>query len=196
MGQMLFFYSWIGPACFISSMIIQVLSRACFKPSIDGVFFLLFLISFFPFFRKIFKPLTCLSIYLALGLLDHFSEPLYFLAQSLSVIITMKGFKLFQNQMLEKKNAESLGVFFEKKLKEELDKNLELEASLETLILEPISDFTNEVNELKPLDEEAYDESLDLEEKLIAQKMHVEEKKPLKRLRRIAMKQTSFFDEP
>lgn len=197
MDLRIYFYSWLGPISFFSSLIIQCLSRSQFKWDLDGLFLVVFLSLFLPSVDKWMKTLSWLAIYGMLFCYNHFDEPLYFLAQSLSVIVTLKGLKFFKNEAQKSAKNNNLVLFYEKRLLDLLDEKVAIEKKLDTLVFEPLENSNCETQLTDHSDFQDYDESLDELEAKIRREIasFKEEKKPLKRLRKIAMKQTSFFDD-
>lgn len=192
-----YYYCWLGPVGFFSSLIIQVLHRNQFKWDLDGVFLVLFSCLFVPLFQKTIKSVSWIAIYGLVFCYHHFNEPLYFLAQILSSWSTLKGLKYFIDEGFKYKSSERLNQFYENRLKELLEQKHQVEKRLNTLLEEPLNNLDLESQTDGSVFQD-YDEALDLLEAQVAQEFKTaqsEEKKPLKRLRKIAMKQTSFFDD-
>lgn len=88
-------------------------------------------------------------------------------------------------------------IFFEKLSNAHLEKLISIQEKLDVFLMQEIQEAPFEEAKIF-LDQEPYDESLDLLEQKIALDLNSDLKKqrqPLRRLRRIVMKQTSFFDE-
>lgn len=192
-----FFLSWLGPLFFISSVMLSCVKNGDFIWKKEGLILLVFALQHIrPIILKIKPVIWCLSFCAFLfGLGVFFS--LYSVSLILSSAVSLACLKEFLRDEKKQQDQSKLLDFYQKKLIDELKNRQIITDKLDTF-LEQNLEFTFVDQNFETKFFEDYDESLDFEEKIISEEMksfQKLEKKPLKRLRRILMKQTTFFDE-
>jgi hypothetical protein len=176
---------------FFVTLSIGVLKKGTIDPLFEGSYLALFIMGHTRFFRA-FLPIM-IAICMA-AIFPH--QLLEITSLSLSAALSVYAFRSFKKQEQESYKNEKLAVFFETLSKDNLEKISGLQEKLDTFLMQQIQEPNIEEADL--VFKEPYDESLDLLEDSLKFSMEFKEKKerqPLRRLRRIVMKQTSFLDE-
>ena len=125
-------------------------------------------------------------------------DPFFIASLVLSLTLTYFSLIGFKEAFLAQKMDSSKAQVFEKLLQESLKKQKELKDQLDALYTEPcvpIKDIEHvDLNTYfaQIQDEIAFENQLEQLEKEVQKK---EQKRPLRRLQKIVMKQTTFFDE-
>jgi len=177
---------------FFVTLSIGVLKKGAIDPMFEGAYLALFILSHNERFFKWY-----LHILVALCMAAIFSHQLLeIISLSLSTALSVYAFTSFKKDEQEQRKSEKLAAFFEKLTQENLEKISGLQEKLDTFLMQQIQEPNIEEADLAF--KEPYDESLDLLEDTIKFSLEFKEKKerqPLRRLRRIVMKQTSFLEE-
>jgi hypothetical protein len=192
------FLSVSGPALFISGVISQILNRGYFIAQVDGLSMTLFALQYFQKPALKVKPVFWGLLYLGVFGLGAIEEALYALCCILASQVSLYGYKVHIKKNDDLINNQRLVMFYEQRLKNLLKQHADLEMKLESFLSEETFFCYKQADGLEPLFQEDYSVFLDLIEKQtqIEQNLQLhKDKKPLKRLRRIMMKQTSFLDE-
>jgi hypothetical protein len=192
-----FYLSFLGPVFFLSSFLIHILNKdphfGYFEAALLGMYFLQHL----PSLARLFHPLGLGALYSSLFFMLGSIEPVYFFSIMISSQVSLFCLKQHILFLKEREKIDRLNTFMEDRLKASLNHIHKLEDSLDTLLELPLDSFCHEEVISRSDDMHEYDESLDELEKIIQESLKEpkEEKKPLKRLRRIVMKQTNFFED-
>lgn len=181
-------------ALFFVTLSVGILKRGEFDFIFDGSFLALFITChFLESFKLYFLALSALAM--AVFYPIHLLE---IIGLSLSSLISSISYRWMMDEQLKaEKNAHVIN-FYEKILEDNLKKMAVLEDQLKTLVMQQLPECMEHSEGFIHDNAQSYDESLDDLEDKIALRLDLKEKKeriPLRRLRRIVMKQTSFFEE-
>lgn len=178
-------------AMFLMTLSIEAIKKGTFDPVIQGSFLALFLLAHVTNF---FKPYLFAALAAVMSFIypDHILE---IISLSMSAGLSAYTFTSLKQEDKDNHKHQILAHFFEKIVKENAEKIAHLQEKLDTFLMQEMNDLSSEEHIL-PLNSQPYDESLDLMEHKVALSLDPKEKRqPLRRLRRIMMKQTSFLDE-
>jgi len=192
-----FFLSWIGPVLFFSSVLVSALGKGTFEIKKEGFALGLFFLQNIPRLSNKIKPFIWILALASLFIFDLRRDFILGSSLVLASVITLYGFKERQKLDKDLRDKTRLNAFFEKRLLSQLETVKKLEDKLDVFLQQELS-LSFDDDQTCVTQVEDYNEELDFEEKALAlslQSSEKAEKKPLKRLRRIVMKQTSFFDE-
>lgn len=192
-----FFLSWIGPVFLVSTVMTIALKNGHFDWKKEGLILFVFALQHIPKMALKFRPILWVCIYLLIFVKAGELLSLDAASCVLSSLISLTSLKEFYKRQKEHESNKKLASFFENRVVDSLKKLSEQRAKLDVFTSQNI-EFSFESPNLDIPQFEDYNESLDEEEKQMSLEMksyEKQEKKPLKRLRRIVMKQTSFFDE-
>lgn len=176
---------------FFVTLSVGIFKRGQVDLLFDGSFLLVFILSHLSSHKSHYL----LASACALGVFFYPDNLLEILSLGLSSGLSGYGFGSLKQLEEDHNKQKMLAVFFETMTRKNIDQIATLQDKLDTFLMQEIQDIAC-VEELLPLKSQPYDEMLDSIEERMASSQDVKEKKqPLRRLRRIVMKQTSFFDE-
>lgn len=178
-------------ALFFVTLSIEVLKKGTFNPLLEGSFIALFLLTHAADF---FKP----YLFAALGCVVSFMYPhhmLEIISLSMAGALSASTFTELKQEAINNHKNQKLATFFEKLAKQNVETIASLQDKLDTFLMQEVQGLDGE-DSLLPLTYEPYDESLDFIEQKVSLSLDPKDKRqPLRRLRRIMTKQTSFLDE-
>lgn len=187
-----FFLSWIGPCLFVTSVAIQILNRGQFLFLRDGLFLFFLLLQNKKLSKSFQSHVLWIVPFVSIWGVNHFKEPLYFLSVLLASQIVLYSKNLVTDYEEKLKILEKRELFYKNRLIENLTKLVDTEERLDTFLNQRWAPCS-ESKEPQTCMKQDYLYELDQIERIIGKTL--EERKPLKRLRRIVMKQTSLFDD-
>lgn len=181
---------------FALALSLGIWSKGSFSAFYDGGFLALFILSHFKAFNNVLVIAGCTIL---LSWVDGFSHLLSSFSMGLSIYCISFMYFTFLKDREESMSDQKQKQFFEKLARNNMQTIADLKDQLDTLCMQPINSPQSFIDEDLNFFQADYDESLDLLETRLQQELDERsklEKKPLRRLRRVVMKQTSFLDGP
>jgi hypothetical protein len=180
-------YAWTGPFLFLATLMIGILDRGTWSLLSDGTYLMVFGLQHFKVLTNRLKLPHLALVYSIIWILNKDRSLLNLVSLLIASGITLEAFKALLNKEKELKSLKSIANFYEKIIKDNLVKICELDDKLSTLIYQPLPDFLEEREKLDIPHFEDLEEDQDLPKVPI-------KKEPLRRLRKITVTQTTFFD--
>ncbi len=180
-------YTCTGPFLFLATLMIGIWDRGTWSLLSDGPYLMIFGFQHFKALSNKLKLHHLALVYSILWILNKDRSLLNLVSLLIASGITLETFKALVKKEKELKSLKSIANFYEKIIKDNLVKICELDDKLSTLIYQPLPDFLEEREKLDIPHFEDLEEDQDLPRVPI-------KKEPLRRLRKITVTQTTFFD--
>lgn len=178
-------------AIFFVTLSVGIFKRGQVDLLFDGCFLLVFMLCHLSSLKSHYL----LASACALGVFFYPDNLLEILSLGLSSGLSGYGLGFLKQQEQNLSKQKALADFFETLTKKNIQQIASLQDKLDTFLMQEIQDIDCD-DGLLPTKSQPYDEMLDsIEERMASSQDLKEKKQPLRRLRRIVMKQTSFFDE-